>query len=231
MNLYHGSIYKIESPKLSVGKVNNDFGQGFYCTENFDLAAEWACQRNLPGFVNSYELDLDKLSVLDLLDGNYSVLHWIALLLQNRIFDKGSVLAENIFDYLLDNYALDLSGYDVIIGYRADDSYFSYASSWLNNSMSVQSLTKALRLGDLGEQVVLKSQKAFENLHFISAANVDNNIFYKKFVSRDSAARNNYKKIVKKDSSSTDGIFAIDLLREGFDSHDTRLRSFILKRR
>ena len=230
MRLYHGSIYKIESPKLSVGKVNNDFGQGFYCTEDFDLAAEWACQKNLPGFVNSYELDLDKLNVLDLLDGNYSVLHWIALLLQNRIFNKGSVLAEDIFNYLLDNYALDLSGYDVIIGYRADDSYFSYASSWLNNGMTIQSLSKALRLGDLGEQIVLKSQKAFDNLHFFSAENANNDIYYKKFIARDTTARTNYKKMVKKDSSPTEGIYAIDLLRGGFVSNDSRLRSIILKR-
>ena len=32
--LYHGSNERIENPLFGKGKVYNDYGQGFYCTEN-----------------------------------------------------------------------------------------------------------------------------------------------------------------------------------------------------
>ena len=49
--------------------------------------------------------------------------------------------------------------YDVIIGYRADDSYFSFAKDFINNTISVEQLAEAMRLGELGIQIVLKSER------------------------------------------------------------------------
>ena len=42
ITLYHGSEQIIESPTFGLGKQNNDFGLGFYCTESEELAKEWA---------------------------------------------------------------------------------------------------------------------------------------------------------------------------------------------
>ena len=50
--LYHGSKEKIEKPLLGKGKVYNDYGQGFYCTEHIELAREWSCNEGVDGFVN-----------------------------------------------------------------------------------------------------------------------------------------------------------------------------------
>ncbi|MFR7670553.1 MAG: DUF3990 domain-containing protein [Collinsella sp.] len=33
MELWHGSQKIIETPQLGLGKVHNDYGQGFYCRE------------------------------------------------------------------------------------------------------------------------------------------------------------------------------------------------------
>lgn len=41
--LYHGSEYLIENPQFGKGSLHNDYGRGFYCTENIELAKEWAC--------------------------------------------------------------------------------------------------------------------------------------------------------------------------------------------
>ena len=57
VTLYHGSEQIIEEPTFGKGKANNDFGQGFYCTENEDLAKEWAVSSLRSGFVNRYTLD------------------------------------------------------------------------------------------------------------------------------------------------------------------------------
>lgn len=42
----------IESPVWGVGNPNNDYGLGFYCTENIDLAKEWACSAESDGYAN-----------------------------------------------------------------------------------------------------------------------------------------------------------------------------------
>ncbi|RGC51893.1 DUF3990 domain-containing protein [Absiella sp. AM29-15] len=45
-------------PIYGLGKNYNDYGQGFYCTENLELAKEWACTENLEGYANQYQLDM-----------------------------------------------------------------------------------------------------------------------------------------------------------------------------
>ena len=39
--VYHGSDHIIERPKYGYGKIYNDYGVGFYCTENQNMAKEW----------------------------------------------------------------------------------------------------------------------------------------------------------------------------------------------
>ena len=162
MILYHGSPKAIETPLYGYGSKENDYGLGFYCTQSNDLAKEWACPTVQSGFSNKYELDMDGLRVLHLNSDGYHILNWIAILLQNRIFAKRSPVARQANSYILNEFLPDISGYDVVIGYRADDSYFSYAKDFLNNTISVNQLSQAMKLGELGEQVVLKSEKAFQ---------------------------------------------------------------------
>ena len=41
ITIYHGSP-NIVTTVFGEGKAYNDYGQGFYCTENLELAKEWA---------------------------------------------------------------------------------------------------------------------------------------------------------------------------------------------
>lgn len=41
MRIYHGSKDKIEKPLYGKGKLHNDYGQGFYCTQDIEMAKEW----------------------------------------------------------------------------------------------------------------------------------------------------------------------------------------------
>ena len=86
MILYHGSNERIETPVFGKGKKYNDYGQGFYCTEHMELAKEWSCNEGVDGFANKYELDIDGLKILNLSSHEYTILHWLALLLDNRRF-------------------------------------------------------------------------------------------------------------------------------------------------
>ena len=84
MVLYHGSSEIVGQPIFGQGKTYNDYGQGFYCTEHIELAKEWACTEGVDGYVNKYELNMDNLRVLNLSSGEYSILHWLALLVTYR---------------------------------------------------------------------------------------------------------------------------------------------------
>ena len=167
MRIYHGSTVIIKEPILKRGKVNNDYGQGFYCTQNIELAKEWACKDNDDGYVNIYDLDLSNLKVLDLTTDNHYVIEWISILIQHRAFETKGQIAQLAKEYILSHFYINTSDYDVIIGYRADDSYFTYAQAFLNNTLSLESLKNAMKLGDLGTQVAVLTDKAIKQLKYI----------------------------------------------------------------
>ena len=133
---YHGSSEIIEQPRFGYGKRYNDYGLGFYCTDSLEMAKEWGVSLNRSGFANCYELECDGLQILDLNGSQFCILHWLAVLLENRDFDVPSGLALEAKEYILANFAVNYQAYDAIVGYRADDSYFSFAQDFLNGTIS-----------------------------------------------------------------------------------------------
>ena len=160
--VYHGSQQIVETPTFGVGKKYNDYGCGFYCTENNELAKEWACPVKNDGYSNRYILHLDGMNVMHLTRGEFNILNWLAILLQNRKFDITSPVGNAAREFLLSRFLADITGVDLLIGYRADDSYFSFAEDFVNNTISLRDLDCAMRLGTLGEQVVVLSERAFQ---------------------------------------------------------------------
>ena len=66
IDIYHGSVSIVEKPLFGAGKLYNDYGRGFYCTEYAELAKEWACSSDSDGYANHYLLDTKGLTVLNL---------------------------------------------------------------------------------------------------------------------------------------------------------------------
>lgn len=227
--IYHGSKNIIKNPTPRGGKPTNDYGYGFYCTEQKELANEWACPDNSDGYANEYLLDLDGLNVLDLTSKKYTILNWIALLLQNRIPNGMSENEEMVRKYILDNFLLDLEGVDVIKGYRADDSYFSFARDFIRNSISLKQLSRAMELGKLGIQIVLISPKAFEQLIYINSSIAENEVYYTKRVARDLQAREEYRNTTKNISLDKDDLFVIDIIRQEVKNDDSRIQRNVSK--
>ena len=223
MIIYHGSEKIIEKPVYGKGNLRNDYGRGFYCTESEELAKEWACSNNKNGFANKYEFDTEGLNILYLNSEKYNILHWLAILTKNRTYWENSTISEVAKKYLAENFMIDTTEYDVIIGYRADDSYFSFARDFVSGTISYRQLSEAMELGNLGEQIVLISEKAFENIRFISNSPADVQIYYKKKKDRDQKARKKYRE-TKGMESLKDELFIIDIMREGMKQNDSRLR-------
>ena len=220
MIIYHGSKDIIEKPEFGKGNKKNDYGLGFYCTENVEIAKEWACSNNeTNGYANQYEIDLSDYKVLDLRDEKYSILNWMTLLLKFRTFDVNTPISAQAKEYILENFYVDVEEYDVIIGYRADDSYFSFAKDFINNTISVEQLAEAMSLGELGIQIVLKSKKAFDTLKYISYELAECKEYYVKRVSRDKKARETYLS-GHRQNLVYDGLFVMDIIRKGLKNGD-----------
>ena len=224
MTIYHGSKFEIKNPTLKGGKQTNDYGYGFYCTENIELANEWACPDNNDGYANKYELDMTGLNVLDLTKPEYNILNWMALLLQFRIPKGMTPNDEMAREYILKNFSIDLTKVDVIIGYRADDSYFSFARDFLKNTITVAQLSRAMELGKLGIQVVLHSKKAFEQLKYIESTIADNETYYTKRRARDLMAKEEYREATKLSSVTQDDLFIMDIIRQEVKNDDPRIQ-------
>lgn len=222
VRLYHGSEVIVERPEFGKGARHNDYGKGFYCTENPELAREWACAKQKNGYVNIYDLDMTGLSVLNLNDPQYNILNWLAILADNRTYWQNGSISEDAKDYIKTHFLLDISGYDVIIGYRADDSYFSFAQDFVAGVISLEKLSEAMRLGKLGEQIVLKSPKAFEQIEFVGCENVDSDIYYTRKMERERDARREYRKR-KREKADIHELYIIDIMREEITNGDARL--------
>jgi len=217
MILYHGSVDVIEKPEFGKGKPHNDYGSGFYCTENIELAKEWACTEGQDGYANQYEVDAEGLKVLNLSEENYNILHWLALLVKHREMRLATPVMRRGAEWLLSNYLIDVREYDIVVGYRADDSYFSFARAFLSNQISLEQLSYAMGLGKLGEQVVLISREVFERVQYVSNEVADTTVYFSLQMIRDEETREAYCKMLEAEDEN--GVYMRDLIKGGGKSN------------
>ena len=142
--------------------------------------------------------------------------------MQYRQFRISTPIMKRGADWLKNYFLIDLAPYDAIIGYRADDSYFSFARAFINNEISLTQLSYTMHLGKLGEQFVLKSPFAFEKIRFISYEIADNTKYYAKRKARDDKARAIYRAELEKDDLN--GLYMRDIICEEVKPNDSRLR-------
>lgn len=222
-HLYHGSASIIEKPQYGYGKPYNDYGLGFYCTDSLEMAKEWGVGKERDGYANCYTLDCAGLSILNLNDPQYCILHWLAVLLKNREFDVPSGLALEAREYLLAHFLVDYEDCDAMIGYRADDSYFSFAQDFINGTISYRQLNNAMHLGKLGQQFVLKSPLAFDRIQFTGIEIASSEEWYAKKILRDKTARREYFDLERNKRQPGD-LYIAQIIDQEMKSDDPRLR-------
>lgn len=218
--LYHGSKQIVETPAFGLGRKNNDFGPGFYCTESSDLAKEWAVSSLSDGFANRYTLDTEYLNILNLNSPDYTILNWMAVLVEHRLFSIRTPGARRAKQYLIEHFGVNVNAYDLITGYRADDSYFDYAEAFLNNAITVEQLSRAMRLGKLGEQIVIKSKLAFSRIRYEGFEAAERDLYYVLRKARDDEANQTYLDILEEES---DSLYIQDIIRGGISNDDPRI--------
>lgn len=195
ITIYHGSDHIIEKPLYGVGEIYNDYGRAFYCSSSLDMAKEWANKSTVAGFANKYRFDARGLSVLDVTDEKNNVLNWIAILMHHRNLSLATrTMYKRRLEFLEKNYYIDVSKYDVVIGYRADDAYFKFPLFFIQNELSLERLEEIYKLGNLGKQIAIISEKAFSRLKFISAIETEP-FFKERYITRKNQADVRFEEI------------------------------------
>jgi len=213
--IYHGSDTIIEHPIYHYEKsnMNNDYGYGFYCTQNLDMAKEWASRRTSKGFANKYSINEKGLKILNLCDKDkYSVLNWIAILLHHRkLSDDIKIAYQDVLEYL-EKYYIDVSEFDIVIGFRADDAYFRFPLMFVKNQLTLNKLEDIYMNGNLGKQYVLISKKAFNRVKYISSI-ISDKKYMERYIRRKEAADSSYL-LLEREEMKSNNKRIIDLMKE-----------------
>lgn len=180
MIFYYGADKKVEKPiyNYALSNPNNDYGIGFYLTKEKDKAKLWASQFD-EGYCIKYDFDMKGLNVLYLNSNTEEeIMLWISILVNNRFSKEEIEKYKDTIEWLNNHYHINLDNYDVVVGYRADDSYFLYSKDFVANNLSIDALSKAMKLGKLGLQYCLKSEKAFKKIKTLEYIKIEKNNNY-----------------------------------------------------
>jgi len=162
MIVYHGSIYTVETPILTKGKSNYDFGQGFYVTTIKIQAEKWAkkraATRGKDAIVNCYEFNESNLKILKL---NGYCREWLNYVIQNRSV-KSSIVD---YDVVLGNVADD----DVA---NAVDEYVRRVQQGRATETQYLALMEELSFATKNDQYCIKTEKGLANLKFVKSYEV-----------------------------------------------------------
>lgn len=170
--LYHGSDGIRDKLSFRLGRKSNDYGDGFYTTQYKNSADEWAFLMNgKHAYRNEYSLDLTGMRILDL--DTEGPLAWIAEVMYHR--RDASIDADAVTDFC-SKYRVNSANYDIIQGYRADDSYFAIIKAFTEGLLSVDETVAFFYKASLGKQVFLKSRRAIAKTQFIKAVKANERV-------------------------------------------------------
>ncbi len=205
--LYHGSQETVLMPQFGKGEERHDYGKGLYLTPDMELAREWAVCNGTDGYLYALELNLDALNVLDF--DAYDPLVWIAELMRHRDADN-SVRYRRFAPLFIDKYKINTSDYDVIKGWRADSSYFLIAKRFVRDELDASLLREALKLGDLGIQYCVKTERAFKELARIyePIEQVRMDVYLEKYNRRDNDARQKLYDLINSERNTLKDTFS-----------------------
>ena len=209
MKFYYGADQLVVKPLFNYGNPSNDYGLGFYLTPSKELARLWATKFPEGGYLIEYDVDVEKLKVCQLstIEDN-DVLTWLSLLISHRFLNSKRNINEQYINWITKNYPFDLGDYDAIIGYRADDSYFTYSYDFVKNELSLELLKEAMRIGKLGLQFVLMSENAFKHIKYVKSEKIEHTDEYRDFQIK---TRDEYFRLKQEDDINN--TFLRDLMR------------------
>ena len=154
---YHGSKKGIIGDIAPISRAECDFGQGFYMGTSTLQPLSLVCAEDKPKFY-TVEFDLSGLKVLVVEIG----MDWAMMIAYYRK-QMEKVKGTPIYE----KYAHFADGYDVIVGYIANDRMYTELARFFNGTITDVALHKCLSVLDLGKQYVAITQKACDQIKIL----------------------------------------------------------------
>lgn len=156
--LYHGSKKGIVGSLAPISRTECDFGAGFYMGTGVLQPLTLVCSEAAPKFY-TVALDTSNLKILDLEIG----LDWAMLIAYNRK-EMDRVAGSRIYE----KYAHLTDGYDLVVGYIANDRMYTELARFFRGDISDAALLHCLSALDLGKQYVAISEKACKQIEILN---------------------------------------------------------------
>ena len=194
--VFHGSLSQEIAPEYGRGKSYHDYGNGFYTSADKALANEWAVSLSTGenGYCHAFSLDTTNLCCLSI-DAAEDVLSWMAILMKHRP-GTDTRRWDLIQQRFIDKYYINVDAYDLVVGYRANDSYLAIAKQFARGEIGVGILARLLKLGSFGVQVCVKSRLAYTRLRYLELSEVDYEQYHAQFISRDEESRRSMRELI-----------------------------------
>ncbi len=155
--VYHGSKKGISGDIAPTSRESCDFGKGFYLGTDSAQPLTLICDEEKP-ILYTMRLDLMGLKILEV----ETNLEWAMLIAYYRGYmDEGK--GSDIYK----KYEKMADGYDVILGYIANDRMYRVMKSFFEKEITDVALIHSLSALDLGRQYVCKTLKACKQLEII----------------------------------------------------------------
>ncbi len=155
--LYHGSKKGIKGEIEPISREECDFGAGFYMGTGTLQPLTLVCSEASPKFY-TVSLDTTGLKTLELgIDPE-----WAMLIAYNRR-EMESVKGSKIYE----KYAHLTDGYDLVVGYIANDRMYTELARFFRGDISDAALLNCLSALDLGRQYVAISEKACRQIEIL----------------------------------------------------------------
>ena len=143
MRLYHTGAEEIRVPDIHCGRVNSDFGQGFYLTPDREFTYRWAQRGTV---INEYELEMEGLTVHSFTRTE----DWFSYIFNNRRGRDGLVV-------------------DVVVGPIANDTIFETFGIITSGYLEPSEALRLLKIGPEYTQVAIKTKNAADHLRWIGS--------------------------------------------------------------
>ena len=154
---YHGSKKGIAGDIAPVSREECDFGRGFYTGTGTLQPLTLVCAEDKPKFY-AVEFDLSDLKVLEVEIG----MDWAMMIAYYR-----KQMEHVTHTPIYEKYAHFADGYDVIVGYIANDRMYTELARFFNGTITDTALLKCLAVLDLGKQYVAITQKACDQIRIL----------------------------------------------------------------
>jgi len=215
MILYHGSQNETVEPSFGRGDDRHDFGRGFYLTDSAELAGEWSVCRpeSHDGWIHAFDLDLTGLKVFDFRE--FDPLAWVAELMRHRDADESAAYRRRA-PVFVGKYGVDIGVADVVVGWRADASYFYIVKAFVRGEVDVACMPRLLKLGGFGLQYAIKTPTAYAQLRALPERRQKTHfdLQHAAYDRRDAEARNKMRELIADPSFNRLERLFTDLIRE-----------------